>query len=168
MNFADVERGVTIPKFLNYEITNWGRVFNKRTGRQMVLSPTLQGDLTVGLTRNRIQYRRSVKVLVARSFVRGENEIFNTPIQLDGDKYNLHAENIVWRPRWFAWDYGRQFNDEMPSWFFRGPILDVENNIEYEHVLEAAIANGSLCKDIRAAIPAKTHVFPGGEKYIYI
>jgi hypothetical protein len=79
-------------RFLNYryEVSNFGRIYNIQTGREMVLSPTLQGILTVGLMSenhdgypNR-QYRRSVKRLVAEAFVPGETDLFDTPIQLDG------------------------------------------------------------------------------------
>ena len=108
MSFDQIERGVLIEGFPNYEITNFGRVFNVKTGREMTLSPTMSGDLTVGLVRDGIQYRRSVKNLVARAFVPGETSIYDTPIQIDRDKYNLHVSNIVWRPRWFAIKYALQ------------------------------------------------------------
>jgi hypothetical protein len=134
----------------------------------MVLSPTQQGELTVGLMKDGHQYRRSVKVLVAKAFVEGYTDVFDTPIQLDGDRFNLHEDNIQWRPRWFAWEYVRQFADIPPAWFYNGPILDIVNNIQYRTIFEAAVARGNLCKDIRAAIPSGTHVFPTGEKYVYI
>jgi hypothetical protein len=133
----------------------------------MALSPTLTGDLTVGLVRDGYQYRRSVKVLVARAFVFGETSIFNTPILLDNDKNNLHASNIKWRPRWFAWKYAKQFQN-IESWFYHGPVIDTVNGVEFEHIFEAAVTNGQLCSDIRAAIPSETHVFPTGEKYSYL
>lgn len=163
-----MERTKTIRSFPNYDITSNGRVFNRDTEREMVLSPTERGDLTVGLVRDGHQYRRSVKVLVAKAFVDGFTDVFNTPIQLDGDRYNLHVTNIQWRPRWFAVEYAKQFSEESPSWFFNGPVFDMVNNIQYRSIFEAAMSTGSLCKDIRAAIPSGTHVFPGGEKYLYI
>jgi hypothetical protein len=166
-----------IPGFPNYIIYRDGTVVNVDTERQMVLSPTLQGDLTVGLMRREFnpdtgkeegtQYRRSVKVLVAEAFVDGWSEYFNTPIQLDCNKYNLNAWNIRWRPRWFAWKYSRQFSNTQPSWFYGGPVFDIATHTQYATILEAAVANGSLCEDIRNSLLHDTRVFPTGEIYTY-
>jgi hypothetical protein len=161
------EIGKPIDEFPHYEITNHGRVFNTYTGREMKLSPTVNGDLTVGLVRERIQYRRSMKGLVARAFIPGETDSFNTPIQLDGDKHNLHVDNIQWRPRWFAWEYTRQFIDP-PEWVFKKPIRDVTNNRDYSSVYEAAKTNGLLFEDIRRSLHDGRRVFPSAELYIYI
>jgi hypothetical protein len=45
------EHSAMIPGFPGYVVTNYGRVFNVLSGREMALSPTLQGDLTVGMMR---------------------------------------------------------------------------------------------------------------------
>lgn len=158
----------TIPEFPNYFVSDDGRVFNAKTDREMVLSPTMQGELTVGLVRDGVQYRRSVKVLVAWAFVDGWTEVFNTPIQLDGNKTNLEANNIRWRPRWFAWKYAHQFSDNPPSYYFIGPIFDVVNSVEYNNILQAAMETGSLCEDIHYSVLNESHVFPNGERYIYL
>lgn len=158
----------TIPDFPRYMVTSNGRVFNRKTGRELVLSPTASGELTVGMIGpGHYQCRRSVKVLVAEAFVKGRTDIFNTPILVDGIKWHLEASNILWRPRWFAWEYSHQFN-KIESWYNYGPILDVVHNIEYDSIFEAAIATASLCKHIFASVSSSTHVFPGGEKYVFI
>jgi hypothetical protein len=164
--FTDIEIRRPIIGFPTYEITNFGRVFNVRTGREMILSPTHYDILTVGLMYEGRQYRRSVKVLVARAFVPGETDVFNTPIQLDGDRANLHESNIVWRPRWFAWAYSRQFIS-VPGWAFSGPVLDTASEVKYKTIFEAATTNGNLCEDIRHSVTAGTRVFPTGEIYVY-
>src|SRR5262245_25084412 len=91
----------TIEEFPRYEITNLGRVFNRDTGREMVLSHNQYGIITVSMMKDvptrigefvsngHIQRTRSVKSLVAKAFVPGETDKFNTPILLDGDKTNL-------------------------------------------------------------------------------
>ena len=162
-----VEFGKEIEGFPNYEVTNRGRVFNTRTGREMTLSPTMAGDLTVGLTRYGHQYRFSAKCLVARAFVEGETEIFNTPILLDGDKNNLNAENIVWRPRWFAWKYTRQFNHPF-NWYVYGPVYDRTTDTEYRNYIDAAKANGLLCSDIMESIYNNKLTFPTHQKFAYV
>lgn len=167
----EIEEARTIPEFPRYAVTNYGRILNQMTHREMILSPTLHGDLTVGLmdddALDHRQHRRSVKVLVARAFVHGETEVFNTPILLDGDPWNLRASNIRWRPRWFAVRYARQLSHPK-EWFFSGPVLDIYNRIEYENIFEAAITNGSLCVDILRSTSQETRVFPTGEVYMMI
>lgn len=161
------EVSAQINGFENYEVTNHGRVFNIMTGREMVRSPTMNGDLTVGLVRDHKQHRYSVKGLVAREFVPGETEIFNTPILLDGDKHNLHVANIVWRPRWFAWLHTRQFSRDQ-DWYHFGPIVDTTTNTTYETYLAASIANGILCSDIKDSIYNGRRVFPTHQQFRYL
>jgi hypothetical protein len=161
------ERSKKIKGFPGYEVTNFGRVFNLVDGREMTLSFTLQGDLTVGLMRDGRQHRRGVKVLVAKAFVDGRTEIFNTPIQLDGDKVNLRADNIVWRPRWFAWQYTHQFK-EVHNWYFYGPVVDLESGEQYKNCIEASVENGVLCKDVHRSIYSEEHVFPTRQKFAYV
>jgi hypothetical protein len=179
------EEFVPINEFPGYELSNWGRVINLRTDREMILSPTEHGDLTIGFTRDSKQHRYAVKVLVAktfvnseyislvrvpaRAFVKGESLDFNTPILLDGDKHNLYFENIVWRPRWFAWRYSYQFSHPKP-WYEYGPVRDVDADITYESYMAAAIDNGILCVDIRKSIYDYTNriVYPTYQRFEYV
>jgi hypothetical protein len=88
--FDDEFYSMSIPEFPDYHVTSDGKIFNTRTGREMVLSPTMQGELSVGMMKKvfnadtgreeGIQLRRSAKVLVARAFVPGETDVFDTPI----------------------------------------------------------------------------------------
>lgn len=165
--YLDTEVSESIEGFPGYEISNHGRVYNLRNGREMVLSPTMNGDLTVGLTRGGHQYRFSVKGLVARAFVEGESDEFNTPTLLDGDKYNLYFKNIVWRPRWFAWKYTRQFSHP-EGWYQQGPIYEITDGVLYESFLDASVRNGILCSDIRQSIyHGEMMVFPTGQVFVY-
>jgi hypothetical protein len=157
LTIAEVHR--PIEDFPNYEVTNFGRFFNIKTGREMALSPTMNGDLTVGFTRYGKQVRFSAKGVVARTFVPGENEIFNCPILLDCDKTNLHADNIMWRPRWFAWHYHRQFTPIL-NWYFWGPVIDRATMEEYRDILVAATTFGLLCKDIFDSMHGGRPTFP--------
>lgn len=167
MHYTSEVEFMPIPGFA-YFVTSDGRVINIKTERDMIFTPTQAGELTVGLMREGKQHRRSVKVLVAEAFVDGKDELFDTPIQLDGNRENLRADNILWRPRWFAWRYIRQFNDPIPSWYYIGPIYDASNNMEYRSIHEAAITNGNLCEDIHESILYGRPVFPGGETYVYM
>jgi NUMOD4 motif len=153
-----------IPGFENYDITNYGDIINVHTNRVMKRSPTLLGEMTVGLVRDGYQYRRSVKVLVARAFVKGETELFDTPILLDGNRNNIRADNIMWRPRWFAWKYTHQFH-ELEDWYYLGPVIELLSFKEYDSCIHAAISNGVLCVDVRKSIYNEAPVWPTGQHF---
>lgn len=156
-----------IKEFPEYEINSLGDIYSRITGRRMTYTPNQHGELTVGLTKDGVQYRRSVKLLVAKYFVKGRTDIFDTPILLDGDRYNLHHENIAWRPRWFAWKYTRQFNQPQPYWDF-GPIVEIRHKVLYENVYTAGVTTGSLFAEVFSTIDSGyLRVFPGGEAYAW-
>jgi len=166
----EIEERTQLWEFPNYDITSFGRVFNNITRRELRLSPVDNtGYLSVGLMIEGVQFRRSVKNLVAENFVPNDwpNE-FDTPILLDGDENNLHASNIRWRPRWFAIAYRKQINNPHQS-YYSGPVKEEGTGIVYPTVLEAAMATGSLPEDILGSImkdDRRANVFPHREKYL--
>lgn len=168
MQYTDVETSVPILDFPTYHVTTHGRVINSKTYRDMAFTPTHHGDLTVGLMWEGKQHRRSVKVLVAEAFVEGKDEIFDTPIQLDGNRENLRADNILWRPRWFAWWYIQQFKEPIPSWYYMGPIFETVMKMEYRSIFEASVTNGELCNHIHESVLTGKIVFPHGTRYVYM
>ena len=158
-----------IPEFPLYLVSNRGEVVREMGGTPMVMSPTQYGDLTVGLMKDGRQYRRSVKTLVARAFVEGETELFDTPVLKDHNRANLHYKNIMWRPRWFAiaWTkQGAQFqNDVAKEWWFLGPVVDDMNGFVYSDFTAASIETGQLAKDILQSHLNGTKVFPSGHTF---
>jgi hypothetical protein len=156
-----------VPGFPSYGVSRFGRFFNNKTGTEMTLSEAQNGDLSVGLMKEGVQYRRSAKLLVAKAFVEGRNELFDTPILLDGDRFNLHVENIAWRPRWFAWKYHRQFTQSQ-DYYSWGPVLEVTRRQIYDNIFDASTQNGLLCSDVVGSISADTYVFPGNLKFVYV
>lgn len=154
-----------ILEFPDYSISNYGEVVNDRTQRLMRLSMTLQGAVKVNLVNDEGRSTRSVKVLVAESFVEGQSDMFNTPIHLDGDQRNCRADNLMWRPRWFAWKYSRQFRYP-PVYLDRGPVLELESQIQYFTIYDAAIINGLLFLDVWQSITLiKEEVFPTWQRF---
>lgn len=158
---------VTIPDFPDYLISNQGDVLNKAYGKWLKVSHTKEGAVKIGLVRAGKQYTRSVKVLVAESFVPGKSDIFDTPIHLDGNEDHNSEDNIVWRPRWFAWKYKHQFshvtdNDRL------GPLRDIDTNVQYYDVYQVAISNGLLFADVRRAISMKESVFPTFQRFDWV
>lgn len=149
-----------IRSFPGYLVGDEGHVKNEETGRYMTQLRNQHGVVHVGLTRDRVQYRRSVAVLVANAFVDRlpGREHFDTPINLDGDRSNNRVPNIMWRPRWFAVKYFNQFDN--PYKGFTGPIEDTLTGEKFDSSWEAATKYGLLEKDIYLSILNRTYVVP--------
>lgn len=148
-----------ILEFPNYSVSNTGLVHNDDTGYDLTLHVNQRGIVNVSLSKGKMQYKRSVTVLVAKAFVRtARSRTFDTPINLDGDRTNNNADNIVWRPRWHATDYYRQFSEPQES--INRSIVDVKTGIVYASSWHAAITNGLLDRDIVLAIDNRTYTRP--------
>ena len=153
------EKWSTIKDFPAYKISTNGEIVNRDTNRNIKLSTNKAGIVKVGLVYDGTQYTRAVSVLVAEAFVFGRDEKFNTPIHLDGNALNNRADNILWRPRWFAWKYARQFT-EVTIYNAQGPILDLKTGVWYTDMMEAATENGLLVDEIRRSVIFRRPVFP--------
>ena len=162
--FSDQEVMAEISEFPGYHITSWGRVFNYNTGQPTPIVPTVNshGVVMIGLMGEgpikRIQYKRSLALLVAQAFVSPEIESFDTPIHLDGNRLNMHYTNIRLRPLWFARKYMKQFTDDHTT--YPHPIQDVETGDIYENSMHAATANGLLDVEIRMSMLTNNYVWP--------
>ena len=150
---------VHIQGFHNYKISSSGRIANIDTGKILKESRTKNGVVKIGMVIGGVQYTRSVSVLVAEAFVEGRSDIFNTPIHLDGNPLNNRSDNLVWRPRWFAWKYSRQFDEIQPGQN-RGPLVDLKTGEIYTDMVSAAIHNGLLISDIWKCVHTKKETFP--------
>ena len=154
-----------IEEFPAYSVSNIGEVRNDETDRYMTKLMNQRGIVNVGLTRDRVQYKRSLAVLVAEHFVDKPADTsgrwlqaFDTPVNLDGDRTNNRAENIVWRPRWFATQYFKQFRDVYPC--LNRPVEIIETGEMFETSLHAAIALGVLDREIAISVMTKNYVWP--------
>lgn len=154
----------SIPEFPGYAISSYGRLVDERSGRNMVAGKNQQGLPSFGFNKEGIQYRRSVAVLVANTFVpKPDDDMFNTPINLDGDRTNNRADNLMWRPRWFAIAYHKQFNH--PHQGFIVPIRDVDTGEEFPTSWEAAIKFGLLDVKILVSVVNETSLFPTRQRF---
>ena len=142
-----------------YEVSNHGEIRNKNSGRPVRLSTTRQGGVKVSLICGTTRHTRSVKVLVADAFVDGQTDVYDTPIQLDGDQSNVDASNLMWRPRWFAWRYARQFH-KADTYIGLGPLCDQKTGLMYKDIYEAATKNGLLFLEIQMSLVNRVPVFP--------
>lgn len=154
-----IEKWSKIDEFPTYKVSNYGEVVNQDTNRTLKESFTRSGLVKIGMVSGGIQHTRGVAMLVADAFVFGRTDTFNTPIHLDANPKNNIAENLLWRPRWFAWKYARQFveTDENST---RGPIVDLATDIWYNTMMDAAVTHGILIQDIWLSIVTKKPTIP--------
>lgn len=165
------ENWVEIEEFPRYEISDLGRIFNIGTEHELVYTPTQYGDLTVGLWEDDMQHRRSVKRLVAEHFVPGQTYLFDTPIQKNGDRTALWHYNLVWRPRWFAWKYVRQFHippEKLDKKYQQGPVRELRSNDVYLNIHVAALMNGLLIDDVYQSIMLPKATFPNEQTFTFV
>ena len=154
------EKWVVIDEFPEYAVSDCGRVIN--TSSDILKTPTSnqQGIASINFSRDRIQCRRSLTLLVAQTFLPDpERESFDTPINLDGDRFNNNVNNLMWRPRWFAVKYHAQLKKPTPFGFTGGIDL-VETEEHFNNVRECAVKYGLLEKEIILAAHNRKPVFP--------
>lgn len=162
------EEWVHIPEFPGYMVSNYGQV-RKPDDRLLTLSPVQYNIPTVGLRvpdDNRT-YRRSVPLLVAEAFVDREHEGFDVPIHLDGDRSNARADNLKWRPRWFAILFHKQCAaTKFPNW--KAPIVLVETGETFLTIQDACVKYGLLEMSIHTCLwNPDDWVYPYGYHFIY-
>ena len=151
--------------FPQYELSNYGQVKNAY-GKILKMSPNQEGIVRVGLMKAEEgrQVTCSAVRLVARMYVEGRSATFDTPIQLNGVRTDLRAENIMWRPRWFAIRYFQQFEDsEEPEYALT--IYDVETSEQYANSREAAMKNGLLEEAVTKSVVNGSPCFPTWQRF---
>lgn len=153
-----------IPEFPEYSVSNFGDIRSNKSGRILSTSPNQFGVVQVGLMKDGVQYHRSVPLLVAKAFLPVHPGPFDTPINLDGNRLNNIVENLVWRPRWFAIKYNRQFRYPFDLHLPR-PIVDIKTGVVSENSLECAKQYGLLEEEIVYAIMNKTYVWPTYQEF---
>lgn len=118
----------------------------------------------VSLYHEGLTYKRSVGRLVAHEFI-GEPPLpFDTVIHLNGDRSNSEAMNVMWRPKWFAVKFHKQFSYDYDSVDY--PIMDVNTGFIYRGIWEAAIVHGLIIFDILRSIVEGEFVWPTRQLFI--
>lgn len=166
---------ISIPEFPNYEANPQGRVRHvgpkdHPANEDLHWRVVTGGAYAVTLYRDGVPYTRSVKRLVAELFVpipdaQGPHD-FDTVIQLDNNPKNCDWRNLRWRPRWFAVQYGRQWND-IPDHY----NMQVQNLIDgtlFMSIPDAAMTNGELMVHIFNSAGEMRPIFPNGNMYAFV
>ncbi len=137
-----------IDEFPQYEVSSWGLIFSHR--RKSVIRPTRNnhGHLRISLVNTYGRFTRSVALLVATAFVPAEDSLSDTVVIRDGVKTNCAADNLMWRPRGFAWEYTHQLSAPRLLHYTNLPVVNTRTGVVYPSVEMAGIQEGLLFKDI--------------------
>lgn len=159
------ERWAPIEGFPLYEVSDWGRVRNHKTGHIKIQQINQAGIANVLLVADSIQSRRSVAVMVAEAFLDTPPAVWNaTPINMDGDRTNNAVDNLEWRPRWFAIRYHQQFHRGVARGF-RGGVQHIESGEIFDDVRDAAMKHGMLVEDVIVSAHSAAPVFPSWQRF---
>lgn len=161
------EHWVEVEEFPGYSVSDKGRVRNDRSGRILVLTQNQYGVVKVGMSKDGKQHARSVALLVAQHHLEQppDSLVFDTPINLDGDRFNNRVENLMWRPRWFAIKYHQQFTKEGARKGFKTPVQVLSTGEIYPDSMAAATRFGILAEDTVKSVMHNTYVFPTFQKF---
>lgn len=163
-----MEEWIEIEEFPGYYVSSLGQI-QRHDGRMMTKTHIQYNMPTVGLKKpdGDLIYRRSVGTIVAKAFLpEPERFDFNTIIYLDGDRVNVSADNLMWRPRWFAVAYHKERGTErFPDW--DSDIRLIDTGEEFEHINEPAVKYGLLETAIYQSLLKDEPVFPYGYVFRY-
>ena len=151
-----------ITHFSDYSVSNTGMVRNEETGRTMARLVNQRGVVNVGLTKNRVQYKRAVALLVVKAYLAVVlHDAFDTPINLNGDRFDNRVENLAVRPRWYATKYFNQF-EEGP---YDAYAVQADDGERFDSIWDAATQLGLLQSDIAVSVHTGRPVWPTNQVF---
>lgn len=150
---------VSVQGFPGYSVNPLGQVRKDSNDRLLHIRLNQYGVPYVGLMREWQQCIRSLPRLVATTFIESPSAIFDTPINLDGDRSNCSVANLMWRPRWYAIHYVNQFKDP----YFNPidvPVRALETQEVFSDSMSAACCYGLLEREVVLSVLNKTPTWP--------
>jgi hypothetical protein len=150
---------VPVEGFPGYSINPLGQVAKDSTGRLLIPRYNQYGVPYVGLMREWQQCSRSLPRLVARAFLPAPSDIFDTPIQLDGNRSNCRVDNLMWRPRWYAVQYNRQFENRYDH-PINSPVREIHDRERFPNSFAAACRYGLLEREVVLSILNRMPTWP--------
>lgn len=151
---------VPVYDFPGYSVNPLGQVRNDSTGRLLYARLNREGVPYVGMMRDYRQTIRSLPRLVAEAFLPSSNPIFDTPINIDGDRTNCAVDNLMWRPRWYAVLYNRQFRTERYANPINAPVVALDTEEVFPDSLTAACRYGLLEREVVISVLNKVPTWP--------
>lgn len=148
-----------LEEFPKYEVSNLAEFVNARTDNNINPSKSRFGHSKITLTRDKEQLTRSVAQLVAQTFIPQPEEHFDTPIHLNGDLMDCAVANLMWRPRWFAIRYHKQFRYDNFH-LDQAHRVEINTNSHYYSMKELCTTLGVYQGDVIESCYQGAPVFP--------
>lgn len=148
-----------IQGFSGYSVNRFGDVIHDAFGRLLTPHANQTESVYVSLMRDGKQHQRALSRIVAKAFLESAVPIFDTPINLDGDRWNCAADNLMWRPRWFAIQYHHQFKERYNN-PIDTPVKARDENEVFSDSFAAAIRYGLLERDVVLSVFQNTYAWP--------
>jgi hypothetical protein len=150
---------VLVEGFPKYSVNSLGHV--RRDSFNRILHPhsNQTESVYVSLMRNGQQNQRSLALIVAKAFLPPPTPPFDTPINLNGDRWDCAVDNLMWRPRWFAIRYHHQFKEpyERPV---EAPLRARGEKEVFPDSISAACRYGLLERDVVMSLSHNTYAWP--------
>lgn len=148
-----------------YLVSDQGRV--SKNGQILKSGHVTDGSRSVVLRDAKGHRPHLIRKLVAAAFCEPLTAQCDTVVHLDGDKENCNASNLVWRPRWYAWQYTHQFNESVRSrWMY--PIVNISTGEEFGSIIEAGMRYGMLWQAIYVSCIEHRITFPYGYEFRFV
>lgn len=154
-----IDQWVPVSGFPGYSINPFGEVRKDSTGRVLHTRLNQYGVPYICMMREWSQCCRSLPRLVAQAFLDPPSRIFDTPINLDGDRTNCSVDNLMWRPRWYAVHYNNQFKERYSN-PIHVPVKAIGAKEIFSNSFEAACRFGLLEREVVLSILNKTPAWP--------
>jgi len=150
---------VPIEGFPAYSVNRFGDVKFETFDRLLTPHANQTECVYVSLMRDGIQNQRALAPIVARAFLEPPVKPFDTPINLDGNRWNCAADNLMWRPRWFAIQYHQQFKNRYFN-PINEPVKARGQHEVFPNSFAAATRYGLLERDVVLSIFNNTYAWP--------
>jgi hypothetical protein len=162
---------VTFDEFPNYNVNIYGVVWNNWTWKALTPHINNSGVVCVSLVDEAGRMRqRSLAKLVATAFIPQPQDLyveFDTPINLDYDRWNCGVDNLMWRPRWFAYQYHQQHAFAI-KYYNTTLIRDLETGEIYQGIGETCMKFGLLEYHLIRAIVEERKIFPTNQEFEWV
>ena len=161
-----MEQWRSIDFFPNYEVSDMGRIRNRRTDRVLKQSVNPAGFYFVSLREGGKTHVRAVHKMVADAFL-DLPTVGSIPVHVNGDRSNNTPGNLKWRNRRFVMRMGNQKRRTGPTDLRRVQVL--ETGKVFPNALAAANNYGGLEDDVvwAAQDPETRSVYGHSFKFLY-
>lgn len=143
----------------NYEISNHGRIRNRKTGRILKLSDNGTGSMIVNLQTFGRPHVMQVRWLVAEIFLEAPDDLESIPQHKDGDYTNCRADNLEWMNRSDVhWRLYQRSQGNDPD---NRPIEIITTGEAFQNIFECARHIRGYAKEIHRTMWNRGYTYKG-------